>query len=239
MKDRLISYVDTLFENVPSNQYSNDLKDEITSDMLSGYDDCVNSGMSPAAAYAEAIKALGNVDELIEEVRDKVISVREETGLDFHSSDFYEKPGAYNFGAGFERILSFITPENEKILHSTIVPVMWMIIVIVYFAFSFLFRKAWPFSWVIFLVGAIINVMIDLVFSLYKLRNQPYSKKNEKKMRNKIKGAFSATLWLSTTIVYFLFSFLFSCWSISWLIFLVAAIIEIIMSGFFRMMSKG
>lgn len=54
--------------------------------------------------------------------------------------------------------------ERNKILQS-VKSIMWMLIVIIYLAVSFLF-DAWAFSWIIFIIGAAIEKIIVLIFQL-------------------------------------------------------------------------
>lgn len=238
MKKELMQYIDTLFDDVPENDLSKDLKDEITSDMMSRYDDCLKKGMSPAAAYAESIKGLGNVDRLIEDVKQKSVTVSPEQGFSVQYYDAEPSFASGKFGAAFERFFRYIKPENEKVIHGTMISVMWLLITIFYFVGSFI-TGLWNVTWIIFLVGAVLTLFIDLLFGINKYRREPYSEKAAKRLYRKITGAFSGTLWLCTTIAYFIISVITGWYNITWLIFIVAAIIQIIMSSFFKLQKNN
>jgi hypothetical protein len=55
------------------------------------------------------------------------------------------------------------------------------------------------------------------------------------KQRKRLRGSISSILWLSTVILYFVISFTFHNWALSWLIFLIAAIVEEVIGLSFKM----
>ncbi|MNI79789.1 hypothetical protein D3C73_1362700 [compost metagenome] len=58
--------------------------------------------------------------------------------------------------------------ENVRIKKS-ITSAMWITIVAIYLVISFYFN-AWPFSWIIFVIGAAIDQIISAAFDLKKRR---------------------------------------------------------------------
>jgi hypothetical protein len=60
-----------------------------------------------------------------------------------------------------------------------------------------------------------------------------------RKQRKQVRNAVSSILWLSTVILYFVISFAFHNWALSWLIFLIAAIIEQVIHLVFKMGDEG
>lgn len=237
MKKNLDNYLDTLFAEMPDNDYAKNIKIEVRDNVMSGYDDCINSGMSPAAAYAEAIKALGDADELIEAVKNNSLAVVPETDLSFVQTDYESIPIAGKFVRLFDTFFRNVTPNNENAIQNGIISIMWIIITIMYFLGSFI-TGWWHVSWLIFLAGSMITIFIDMLFGLNKLRRKTFNDKIRKKMIHRIHGAASGIFWLAVTIVYFLGSFMTGWWHVSWLIFLVASVVQIIMSTFFSMIEK-
>ena len=55
--------------------------------------------------------------------------------------------------------------SETKRLRGAISSVLWTLIVIIYFAVSFLLG-AWPISWIIFIIGACIEAVIGLIFTI-------------------------------------------------------------------------
>lgn len=111
--------------------------------------------------------------------------------------------------------------KNLNKLLSKISSSCWLLVVLVYLLFSMTFG-GWKFTWLIFLWGAIGQTILNMVKSY----------NNGKPLKKVLKGGMSEILWLATTILYFIFSFATGLWHISWMIYIVAAIVQIIMSAF-------
>ncbi|MGN0665057.1 MAG: permease prefix domain 1-containing protein [Huintestinicola sp.] len=231
MKEQLRAYIDDLFTGVERTRYTDELRDELLADLNSHYDDCVSRGMSETEAYGEAIRNAGDMHELIEEAKNKAVTVGGISDMPYISTPRIDLSGR---GNGFFRN---ITPENEKTILGTITAIFWLVVVGVYFFTSFLFQN-WDWSWLIFIAASAVNVLLDLAFDLNKLKREPYTVKIHNKILNKICGAFSAVLWLVTVIVYFVISFLFGIWDISWLIFIVSTILQLILNAFIKLSKK-
>jgi hypothetical protein len=63
MRDQLIQYVDLLFAGAADCE---DIKQEILQNTLDRYDDLIDQGKSPQAAYSLAISGIGDISELLE-----------------------------------------------------------------------------------------------------------------------------------------------------------------------------
>lgn len=62
MREKLIQYVNLLFAGTPDD---GDMKEEILQNTLDRYDDLINQGKSPEAAYRLAIAGIGDIDEIL------------------------------------------------------------------------------------------------------------------------------------------------------------------------------
>lgn len=99
---------------------------------------------------------------------------------------------------------------------------MWLCTVIVYLMFSFRYN-AWAISWLIFLWSSIGQVILGMV-----------KKYNRGKTLKKVfKSGLSSVLWLVITILYFFISFATGDWHITWVIFLLGALIQTFLGMFF------
>lgn len=63
---------------------------------------------------------------------------------------------------------------RKKIYHSS-VTIMWLIILILYFTISFHFVN-WYCSWIIFIIGVVIQHIIKLIFEIYEMREKDENK---------------------------------------------------------------
>ena len=59
--------------------------------------------------------------------------------------------------------------SKKRQLYRSIVSIMWALIVVIYFVISFTWMN-WYCSWIIFIVGAVIERIIKLIFELYEIR---------------------------------------------------------------------
>ena len=95
----------------------------------------------------------------------------------------------------------------------------WLITAAAYFIVSFLTHR-WDVTWVIWLGGALGSMVIDAVFDLN--RGKPLSK-----IWSNLEGA----LWLIILIVYFTVSFLTHKWRVTWIIFLIGALVSAVLEA--------
>lgn len=112
---------------------------------------------------------------------------------------------------------SFVEEYKEKVaidndrnkLKGAITSSMWSLIVVFYFAISFI-THWWYISWVIFLIGVCVQQFIVYIFATPEKR----------------KSLWHGILWTVTAVLYFVISFTASAWAWSWMIFLVSAAVE-------------
>lgn len=100
---------------------------------------------------------------------------------------------------------------------------LWLLVVAVYFLFSMQFG-GWQYTWLIFLWASMGQIIMDMV--------RDYNK--GKPLGKIMRSGFSGCLWLGATILYFIFSFATGAWATSWIIFIVAAIVETLGGIFFK-----
>lgn len=62
MREQLIHYIDLLFAGAPG---AGEIKQEIMQNTLDRYDDLINQGKSPEAAYRLAISGIGDIQEIL------------------------------------------------------------------------------------------------------------------------------------------------------------------------------
>ena len=101
-----------------------------------------------------------------------------------------------------------VNDRNSKLKRS-LSSTMWTLIVVLYLAISFI-TGAWHVSWILYLVGACLQQLINYIYT------EPARRKN----------LWHGLLWTSTVIIYFIISFLFSLWAWSWMIFIISAAVE-------------
>lgn len=216
MNEKIRKEVNNLFENAPNTKRANDLKDEIISNAEDKYEDLLKQGKKEEEAFSTVMKEIGDVDELIDEInKNNPIHTGE------HMEEARRKTGLVVSVCVGLYILSIITcivlAELEMPDFIT--------------ASSFLA-----------LVGIATCILI------YHFMTKPKYIKYEdtmveefkewkgKKDKNKeLKKAIDSILWTLTVIIYLLISFTFGIWYISWIIFLIATLVENIIHLLFKL----
>lgn len=100
----------------------------------------------------------------------------------------------------------------------TLNTVMWLAGVMLYFLISFIFG-GWHLTWLIFISAAAGSVIIEMIGELERGAS-----------RRAIAKSGTAVMWLAAVIVYFLASFIFGGWHLTWLIFVAAAAATVIIN---------
>ena len=65
MRNKLICYVESIFEGLPDSPQLSQLREEILQNTLDRYDEECAKGVSETVAYNVAVMSIGDVDELL------------------------------------------------------------------------------------------------------------------------------------------------------------------------------
>ncbi len=116
-------------------------------------------------------------------------------------------------GADDSFVEQYKEKESEKTgvseLRRAVTSSLWSIIVVVYLAVSF-FTNHWEFTWIIFLVGVVLQNLAGYVLV----------------DKSKRRHLWHGTLWSCTLVLYFVISYVWNAWPWSWMVFLVAAALQ-------------
>jgi len=223
MKNSLKAYVDGLFSNTPPSPALEELHDEILSNLSERYDDCINAGMSPQRAYTAVIGTMGDVSGLIAQV----------SGSGVHEVGLFEKASPK---ARLMSKYAYVFKEsNIKAIKGAAIAVMWLAIVFLFFAIGQ--NGAWDTSWLIFIIGAALTVGINMISGVIK-HSKSDDTQSRIKVLNIIHGNVSAIMWLAVTFLFFVIGFGSYSWDSCWLIFLVGAAAQIILSTVFKVLKS-
>lgn len=83
MEYRIRTYVDELFLDAPDSQRAYEMKVELTQNLLDKYSDLVVSGYTEDEAYQVTVNGIGDITELLEEMRRQEAD-RNESAADTH-----------------------------------------------------------------------------------------------------------------------------------------------------------
>ena len=248
MKAKLKDYIETIFTDAPQTYRAYELKEEMYTDLCEKYDDLITEGKTPAAAYHAVISGVGDISELIEELK-------REAGCGTDPSRDGEKPPKR------ER---YYTPEEQETIRKyrsrgavmtaisvALYTICWLPLVV--------FGALW--DDVGGIVGLVVMFLIiaaatalNIIHSMTKpecLRNggssddddddddddEDHDRKSKKGSRHPVYKAISGALWCLTVVVYLGVSILSGAWHITWLIFLIVTAIDNIIKACFDLRS--
>lgn len=215
MNEKVRKQINSLFEDAPNTKRANDLKDEIISNAEDKYEDLLKQGKKEEEALQTVIEEIGNIDELIEELnRNNPIhteyreEARKKTGLVVSVC-----VGLYILSLISVIILDEIGAP-DFITASAFLGIMGIstCILIYYFMTKPKYTK-----------------YEDTIVEEFK------EWKGKKDKNKEIKKAIDSILWTLTVIIYLIVSFTFGIWYISWIIFLIASLIENIIKLMFKL----
>lgn len=218
MNEKIRKEVNILFQNAPNTKRANDLKDEIISNAEDKYDDLVKQGKNEEEVLQTVIKEIGNVDELIEELNKNnpihtqyVEQERKKTGLIVSIC-----VGLYILSVIVCVILSEVGVPDFVAASSflTIVGISTCILI-----YHFMTKPKY-------------TKYDDTIVEEFK------EWKGKKDKNKEIKKTIDSILWTLAIIVYIVISFTFRIWYISWVVFLIACLIQNIIKLIFKLGEK-
>lgn len=226
MHDKLRSCIDTLFEDAPQSLQTVELKEEILQNLTDKYDELVESGKSPEAAYNIAVAGIGDISELVESMgkSDRPAAEAEQTA---QKSERLRKKSALITSIAVA--LYIICPAPLILLSVTGDDTL----------------AIWG---VIILLGIVAVATCLLVYNsesqkklkaanqtvVEEFREWQYSNSN----RHQVRKAINSCIWTLTLVAYFAVSFYTHAWAITWLIFLIGSSLSSVVKAIFDLTKK-
>ena len=236
MKAKLKDYIDTIFTDAPQTYRAYELKEEMYTDLCEKYDDLIAEGKTPAAAYHAVVSGVGDIGELIEELK-------REAGV--HTSEKGDHDGT---PPQKERTY---TPEEREIVRKyrsrgaimtaisvAMYTICWLPLVIL--------GALWDdvggtvglcIMFLMIAVATALNIIHDMTKPECLRNGNPSEDSDDdddedrgtisqKRRRHPMYKAISSALWCLTVVVYLGVSFLSGAWHITWIIWLIATAVD-------------
>ncbi len=217
MIEKLKNYIEYVFEDAPKTKEVFELKEEMLQNLIDKYQDLINEGKNSETAYNIATASIGDVNELIEQLKYKSMS-----------NGTYEK----EFNDARKRS-ALLTSISVMLYILSVVPVILMgnvgdgiIGVVLMFVF------------IAIATGLIIFNSMSKPKYLKKDQTMVEEFKEWKANdveKNSVYKATTSALWSIVTVVYFIVSFLTYAWYITWVIFLIGGAIQSIIKAVFEL----
>ncbi len=190
----------------------------LTTNLERGYDERIRAGMSELDAYRDVLKNVDEIKAMLDALpKDSVPKdgKKPESKKESRKRDKKAKKSAETEQGSGKSGWHF---SNRKM--NSLCAALWILVTIVYFLGSFMTGR-WELTWLIFLWGAVGQVIMNMV-KKYN-RGAP--------LGDTIRKGLTPIMWLVLTILYFIISFGTGMWHLTWLIFLLGAIGQVLLSA--------
>jgi len=205
---RIEEYVYDLFTDMPCEQYVQDVKEELLSNLNEKYDDLITEGKSDEEAYNLVIAGIGDIHELFRNGAQSVLSTPEDI----------EKR------------------RNTKSVFVSLGVTLYILSLAVYFVLG-------EFGFEIMGIGAMILICavatgpivygININKTRYVKSDDTFVEQYKEKVlederMTRIKRSISSSMWPLIVVFYLTISFVTQMWSVTWIIFLAGAFLQLL-----------
>ncbi|MEG1547601.1 MAG: permease prefix domain 1-containing protein [Clostridia bacterium] len=214
MENRIKNYVDSLFADVPNTRQTRDLMDEMNQNLIEKYHDLLSRGYSEESAYTSAINGIGDVNELIAELKRNHMQ---------SDADAQKQKRAYAIRVAIAVALYILSVIPVIVLPSFDLDLAGVVVMFIMIAAA---------TGIIVYAGMTkpkYNKADDTIVENFKEWNSQNSNKVS------LRRAISSALWCVSVVLYFVISFGTGSWHITWVIFLIAVAIDNIISAAFSL----
>ncbi len=214
MEKKIDNYIEVLFSDIPRSKKSAELKEELRANMNERYRDYLNQGESETQAYSLTVANLGNVDEMLAEVR---------PNEDFKSeAQRYLKRNAMLTGISVGMyILGAAVVVAGAMFENPFAAVVGVVILLVLAAIA---------TGLIVYSGMSTPQEYKDYFNMTTRGRRSHGPRSNKRLQ----GILSI-YWAAIVSAYLIWSFLSMDWHITWLIWPVAAVFSGIISTVYDM----
>lgn len=199
MENRFKNHIDILFKDMPQNENTYEIKDEILQNLIDKYYDLLNDGNDPETAYSIVVASIGDVRSLFpdnpKKIEELVSKQRKKSALLISSA-----------------VMLYILSPIAAIIGETIgnsddgaMGIGFMFLIIAVATGMLIYNSKTKYR------PAKNQTMVN------EFKDWQSGKPSQKSIQKQISGI----IWTCVLIVYFLISFLTGAWYITWLIFLI------------------
>lgn len=229
MEYRIREYMDQLFESAPRTQRAYELKIELTQNLIEKYYALVGEGKSQEDAYNLTIMSIGDVRELFSQLED------DENGDPVPLPVYYPQT----------------RPDHRRALVRTAAVMLFILSAVPPIVFGELFGNS-TIGEVIGPVGMFMMIALGvgmLVYDKWAHPKQPQPVpgsvvkdfqqwQQQKSVKKHYLAAFNGAFWPLVLAFYFIISFGTGRWYITWIVFLIAAAVDIVVNTLVGAMMK-
>lgn len=219
MEYNIREYMDQLFESAPHTQRAYELKIELTQNLIEKYYNLVNEGKSPEEAYSLTVMSIGDVRELFAQLED------DENGQPVPPPVYYPQP----------------QPDHRRALVRAVAVMLFVLSVVPPIIMNEFFGGAFH---AVGAIGMFLMIALGAGLLVYDHFTHPktvqpvpgsvvedFRQWQQGKVRKKHwRAAFNGAFWPLVVAFYFLVSFGTGKWYITWVIFLIAPAVCVVVN---------
>lgn len=237
MEERLRTHMDYLFEGIPMDESTKELKEEIVLNLIDKYHDLLAQGKSEEAAFSLAIASIGDIRELLNEYTTSGKSENNDNNnSDFNSTN---QGGTANHTTYSSPAMTKYEQEyaewKKKKAVLTSISVMLYILCVV----PPILTEMLPINENLGAVGLFVFIAIATSLLVYNSYTKPHPPKTDGSMVEEFKEwkkekddsrtatkSIRSMVWSLTTALYFVVSFTTGAWYVTWVIFLMGSAVN-------------
>lgn len=239
MQIRMLREIDAMFEGAPQSRKTLEVKEEMLQNLMEKYNDLISQGKSEEAAFNIAIGSVGDISDLLDELKQpipKVASFPEPdmSGYDSYADEPMQDDPRYS--------------RHSNAMLVSVAVMMYILSPVAVILFGGKFGLLLLFAMVAGATGLLIyNGMTtdkskkapnpdngEATYDNPPERPVQYSGKMSKPQK-KFFASVTSALWLVTVALYFVISFYTGAWHITWIIFLIAAAANNVLKAYMDM----
>lgn len=219
MNNKIKTYIEVLFSDVPQSIKASELKKELLFNMSESYEDYIGQGKSENEAYSLVVSNMGDIDEML---------------LALMPSDEFKKQANY-----------FRKRNAKNIAISIAMYIIGVAFLIGLGGFGSLSGDQDRYGITGLLVLLVISAIATGIIIYTNMSTPPeykhYNGDNKEEFKNldskhsKLLSNILSIYWLIITFIYLSISFITGLWAISWIIWILAVVFHLILKTIFEM----
>lgn len=229
MEEKLKTYMEQLFRDVPDSEQAREIKEEILQNITDKYNDLLAEGKSEEAAYNIAIEGIGDLSELIDSLKQNTpggvgaAATSAEAGEEETTGSTQEKDSVYR-----EEYMEW---KKKSAVRTAVAVMLYILSIVPPIIASELMHDEVVGPCMMFFIIAVATAI--LVFN--SMSKPAYTKKGETvadefmewkhntDVRKQSWRSINSALWSIVLVLYFVISFTTMAWHVTWVIFLLGA----------------
>lgn len=217
MNEKLRNYIEFLFEDAPKTKEVIELKEEMLQNLIDKYNDLVSEGKSNEAAYNIATASIGDVNDLIEQLKNRP-----------------------TYQQGFEK--EMLESKKRSALLTSIAVMLYIMSVIPVMLLGEIGTGIIGVVIMFVMIAIATGLIIYNSMSKPKYLKKDQTVVEEFKAwkansveKNALYKSICGAMWSIIVVIYFIISFMTMAWHITWVVFLIGSAIQGIIHAIFEL----